>query len=174
MGNQRDHRSNKEEVSERGVEGFLSGLTGLVDKLNELAKTGKELRETGTISGGSSGVRGIYGVNVKVGLGGEEPKIEPFGNVHKDKKAGYTVTPEVLEPVTDVFEEEDYTNIVAEMPGIAAEDVRVEIEEDILTLSAERGEKKYHKEILLPRAYTKDKIRFSCNNGILDIQCLND
>ena len=46
---------------------------------------------------------------------------------------------ELREPLVDVFEEENHVLIVAEMPGIEAEDVEVEIQDDILTLSAKRG-----------------------------------
>lgn len=164
-----------EKKPEGGLEGFVGGLTGLVEKLNELAKTGKELREMGEITGGREGrgVRGIYGLNVKVGLGGEDPRIEPFGNLRKDKEKGYTVVPEVLEPVTDIFEEEGYTRVVAEMPGIAAEDVRCAIDGDILSIDAVRGEKKYHKELLLPRSGSTENMEISCKNGILELKCFH-
>lgn len=158
-----------------GLEGFVGGLTGLVEKLNELAKTGKELREMGEIHGGKDGrgLRGIYGVNVKVGLTDDDTRVEPFGNLHKDREKGYTVVPEVLEPVTDVFEEDGYTRVIAEMPGIAAEDVRCTVDGDILCIEAARGEKKYHKELLLPHSSATDKLEISCNNGILELKCFH-
>jgi HSP20 family protein len=158
------------------LEGILSGLTGLVDKLNELAKTGKELHELGDTAGGGKdkALRAVYGLKVKVGLGEEGPKVEPFGNLRGDQEHGFTVTPEVSEPIVDVFEESDHTLVVAEMPGIGLEDVSVEIADDILTLDAACGAKKYHKEILLPRTYERDRLRLSCNNGILEIKCLNE
>ena len=73
----------------------------------------------------------------------------------------------------DVFEEEDYTLIVAEMPGISEKDIKVGLRDDVLTISAKRGDKKYRKELLLPRAYTRDKMIVSCNNGMLEIKCMN-
>lgn len=168
----RDDKS-KKTLPEGGIEGFISGLTGLVEKLNDLAQTGKELRETGEFGGGR-GLRGIYGVNVKVGRNGDAPSVEPFGNLRKDQSTGYTVTPETLEPVVDLFEEEGYVRVIAEMPGIAQEDVQIKLEGDILILSAERAQKKYRKEILLPHAYARERVQFSCNNGIVDIQCHAD
>ena len=50
---------------------------------------------------------------------------------------------EVSEPVVDVFEEQDHILVVAEMPGIGAEDVRLEVKDDLLTITAEKGDKKY-------------------------------
>jgi HSP20 family protein len=83
------------------------------------------------------------------------------------------VVQEVREPVVDVFEEKRYTLVVAEIPGVTAKDVHLEVEGDLLTLYAERGDKKYRKEILLPRACSREKVTFTCNNGILEIKCKN-
>jgi len=72
----------------------------------------------------------------------------------------------------DVFEEQDHALVVAEMPGISAKDVRLEAKDDLLTISAEKRDKKYRKEILLPRSYPREKMKVSCNNGILEIKCV--
>lgn len=154
-------------------EGILGGLSDLVGKLGELAEKGNELSRTGEIQwkGKEKGLKGVYGFSVKVGLGGEEVKVEPFGNIRTDEKSGQTVVQEIIEPVVDVFEEEDHTLVVAEMPGISAEDVQIEIKDDLLTIYAERGSKKYNKEVLLPKMYQKEKMHVSCNNGILEIKC---
>ena len=151
--------------------GILSGLGGLVEKLSDLAKTGEELRRSGQFQS-PSGMKGIYGVTIRVGLGEEEPHIESFGNIRKDKKTGEATVQEIREPVVDVFDEKDHVLIVAEMPGISAEDVKIEVEDDLLTISAAKGEKKYRKEVLLPASFEKEKISLSCNNGVLEINCL--
>ncbi len=62
--------------------------------------------------------------------------------------------------------------IVAEMPGIEVEDVEIEIRDDILTLSAQKGKKKYRKEVLLPGSFAEDKIEVSCKHGIVEIKCM--
>ena len=79
---------------------------------------------------------------------------------------------EIREPAVDLFEENDYVLVVAEMPGVSAADVRLEVKEDLLTISADRGGKKYQKEVLLPGAFQREKMVVSCNNGILEIKCL--
>jgi HSP20 family protein len=78
---------------------------------------------------------------------------------------------EVRVPVVDIFEEEDHLLVMAELPGIAKEDVKIEIQEDVLLISAERGDRKYRKEVLLPREVTRAKLRVSCKNGLLEIRC---
>lgn len=109
-----------------------------------------------------------------MGLGDEGPSVEPFGNLRGDQEHGFTVTPEVSEPIVDVFDEADHTLVIAEMPGVGSEDIDVDVTDDILTIDASRDAKKYHKEILLPRAYTREDLQISCNNGILEIKCMNE
>ncbi len=155
-----------------GVGGLFKGLADLVERLGELAETGEELKRTGEIRGGGKEVKGVYGFSVKVGLGDEGVKVEPFGNIARDEQTDEAVVRETREPIVDVFEESDHILVVAEMPGIGPDDLRIEVKDDILTLSAEKGTKRYRKEILLPRAVQLDKTTISCNNGIVEVKCL--
>jgi HSP20 family protein len=149
---------------------FLGGLGTLLEKLGELAEKGEQLSKTGELRGldREGKLHGIYGLNVKVGLGGEGIKVEPFGNVRKDEQTGAPVVHEMREPMVDVFEETGHVLVVAEMPGIGEEDVRLELVDDVLTISAERGEKKYHKEVLLPQAFAQHEMTYTCRNGVLE------
>ena len=154
--------------------GILKGLGGLVEKLGELAEAGGELSKSGEIHGlgPDREAKGVYGFTVKVGLGGEGVKVEPFGNIRRDEESGRPVVQEVTEPAVDVFEESDHTLVVAEMPGVGAEDVRLEVTDDLLTITAERGKKKYRKEVLLPGSFPREKMQVSCANGVLEIRCV--
>lgn len=156
-----------------GLEGFLGGLSDLVDKLSDLAEKGEKLSRTQEFAWQKDGkdFKGICGFSVRTVLGGEEVKVEPFGNIRRDRQSGETVVQEVREPVVDVFEEEDHTLVVAEMPGIGAEDVQLEVHDDVLTIEARSGDKKYRKEVLLPCSYPRDKMTVTCNNGIVEIRC---
>ena len=58
------------------------------------------------------------------------------------------------------------------MPGISVGDVKITVEDDLLTISAERGDKKYRKEVLLPISTSQDKTQVTCNNGVVEIKCL--
>lgn len=157
-----------------GIGGILRGLGGLVEKLTELAEAGSELSRRGEIrgSGPAQEVKGIYGFTVKVGIGGEGVKVEPFGNIRRDEESGRPVVEEMREPAVDVFEESDHTLVVAEMPGIGAEDVRLEVNGDLLTIAAERGDKKYRKEVLLPGSFPREKMHVSCVNGVVEVRCV--
>ncbi len=152
--------------------GVFKGLADLIEKLGDLAEKGEKLKKSTEFR--HQDLKGVYGFSVKVGLGdkGERGvKVEPFGNVRKDEASGETVVQEIREPVVDVFEEKDHVLVVAEMPGISTKDVRLEVKDDLLTIYAEKKDKKYRKEILLPRAYPREKMKVSCNNGILEIKC---
>jgi HSP20 family protein len=158
-----------------GINGILKGVSDLVEKLGELADKGDQLSRTGEINwkAGEKDLKGIYGFSVKVGMGGDrEVKVEPFGNIRRDKETGESEVQEIREPIVDVFEEEDHILVVAELPGIAVGDVRLEVKDDLLTLRAEKGEKKYRKEILLPGSFPKEKMAVTSNNGIVEIRCI--
>ena len=151
--------------------GILGSLATLLEKLGDLAETGQEMRRSGEFetTAGSKPVRGVYGFTIKTGTGNDGIKVEPFGNVHKDNQSGKTVVDEVHEPMVGLFEEQDHLLVVVEMPGIGAEDLKLELEDDILTINAAHGSKKYHKEILLPATFSTENMTHSCRNGVLEI-----
>jgi HSP20 family protein len=153
-----------------GLGGILKGLGDLVEKLGDLEKQG-EISKTGSINGPGEQLRGIYGFTVKVGLGDQGPRIEPFGNIRRDADSGRTEVQEVREPMVDVFEEEDHLLVLAELPGVGKDDIKVDVKDDVLTITAERGDKKYRKEVLLPYCVPKSKMQVTCNNGVLEIKC---
>ena len=156
------------------VRAMMRGLGEIMDRLGQLAEGG------GEVSGGSKdskssqgsadkGINGVYGFSIKIGGGGDGVRIQPFGNLRKDKKTGEAAVHEVREPATDVFEETDGIRVVAELPGVSAADVHIEVAEDVLTLSAAAGDKRYRKEILLARPFTRDQATVTCNNGVVEI-----
>ena len=153
-----------------GLGGLFEGLGTFLEKLGELAEKGEELRESGEIHDPKGKVRGVYGFSIRTGLGGEGVKVEPFGNVHKDKQTGKTVVSEVREPMVDIFDEQDHLLVVAEMAGVGAEEVKLELQDDVLTIVAEGGEKKYRKEMLLPASFSADKMSHTCRNGVLEVR----
>lgn len=160
--------------TENNLGGLFGGLGDLIEKLTELAEKGEELKKTQEFSTDLNGkeMKGVYGFNVRFGIGKDKKsdfKVEPFGNIKADKKKGVSVE-EIREPMVDVIEEDDHFLILAEMPGIAADDVKIEINDDIVELSAENGERKYRKEILLTVA-CENRAQVNCNNGVVEIRC---
>ncbi len=157
---------------ELGLGGILKGLGDLVEKLSDLEKNGEQLSQTGDIFGSNKEVKGMYGFTVKVGLGDDKPRVEPFGNIRKDRKSGHTVVQEAREPVVDVFEEDDHVLVVAEMPGVSVEDLKITVNDDLLTITATRGDRKYSKEVQLPAKFSQEKTHVISHNGVVEIKCM--
>jgi len=153
-----------------GLNGFLEGLSTFIEKLERLAEKGEALRESGEIRGRDGNLKGVYGFSIKVGLGQKDLQVEPFGNVREDKQTGMPVVTEEREPMVDVMDEENHVLVIAEMPGVSEEDVKLEIHADVLTVTAERGEKKYRKEVLLPRSFSTEQMAYTCRNGLLEVK----
>jgi HSP20 family protein len=170
-GNGRD-REGKADVGFQ-LGGVLGKFGDVLEKLADLAERGQELSQSGDLKFDPQGkVRGVYGFSVKTAMGNrgeQEIKVEPFGNIRREP-SGKTVVEDVREPLVDVHEEDEYVLILAEIPGVSRKDVKLDLADDRLTISARRGEKRYHKEVALPGRYTPKDMRWDCANGILRIQ----
>jgi HSP20 family protein len=125
-----------------------------------------EVTRTGEVQGPGR-TRAMYGFTVKIGAGGV-PRVESFGNV-RDTEMG-AVVEEVREPVVDVFDEGNEVVVIAEIPGVEESDVHVDIQEDILLISASHQDRKYSKEVLLPCAVLAETMKSSYRNGVLEIR----
>ena len=149
--------------------GLFKGIENLVDLAAKLKQANGEIKKEGEIDLGSlkEGMKGVFGFSVKTAAGGESI-VESFGNVKKTSQ-GPTVEEE-REPMTDVFDEGDEVRIYAEMPGVNEKDIQLDLKEDILDISARTGDRKYHKEVLLPAKVRADTITSAYNNGILEIK----
>jgi len=156
------------------VESMLRGLGDLVEKLGALAEKGEQLKRSGVFdidTSSGKNAKAVYGFSVKMGLSDDqEAQIQPFGNVHRDEQTGETTVHEVSEPLVDIIQENDHLLVLVEMPGVADEDVKLELNGDILLLHAERASKKYHKEIVLPHSFAAEAMSHSCHNGILEVK----
>jgi HSP20 family protein len=143
--------------------GLFKGLGNLIDLAAKLQEEGVEKR--GEIRGLPKGARGVYGFSVRTLAG--KPVIESFGNIRETSKG--PVVEEVREPMVDVFDEKDHILVIAELPGVAESEIKVEVAGDILNLTAADKDRKYAREILLPGKVKPESIKTSYNNGILEI-----
>jgi len=143
--------------------GLFKGLGNLLDLASKLSEEGVEKR--GEIKGLPKGARGVYGLSIRTLAG--KPVIESFGNIRETAKG--PVVEEVREPIIDIFDEEDHVLVIAELPGVSEEEIKIEIAGDILRLTASDKDRKYSKEILLPGKVKPESMRTSYKNGILEI-----
>lgn len=151
------------------VGGLFKTLGSFLELVAEMMERGEEeFHREGEISIPSAkGVRAVYGFSVKLGAGGK-PAVETFGNVPKMTATG-PVIEKSREPLVDVFDEDDSLHVVAELPGVNESDLKIEVKDDILLVSAETGDRKYHKEILLPAPVLTGQMQSSFKNGILEL-----
>jgi len=152
-----------------GLGGLLDGIGNLVDLAAKLKEAGGEINKEGEIdlSNLKKGMKGVFGVSIKTAVGGK-PVVESFGNVKKTPQG--PKVEEEREPLTDIFDENEEIRIYAEMPGVNEADIKLDLKEDILDISAQTGDRKYHKEVLLPAKVQAETIVSSYNNGILEIK----
>jgi len=146
-----------------GFGGLLKGLGDFVDTVSKMAEEGKsEFEKVGEISfDKEKKLKGMYGVSVRIG-GAGVPIVDKFGTMPET---------DVREPMVDVFDEKDMVRVIAELPGVEESDVTAELEGNILKIRAERGDRKYEKDIELPAAVTvKGEIKSRYKNGILEIE----
>jgi HSP20 family protein len=152
-----------------GFGGLFKGLGDFIDLLGDMIETGEEeVTRSGEfrVKGLGDKGRGVYGFSVRTGIGGI-PRVERFGNIRTTEEG--PVVAEVREPLVDVFDEEQEIVIVAELPGVGEEEVRIEIQDDILSLET-TGERKYAKEILLPEPVDAATLQKAYKNGILELR----
>ena len=156
-------------IGKLSLGGLFEGIEKLVDLAADVKKAGGEIKEEGKIdlSHLKKGMKGVFGFSVKTATGGK-PVVEPFGNIKKTP-AG-PIVDEEREPITDIFDEKEEIKIYAEMPGVNAEDIKLDLKDDILDISALAGDRKYHKELLLPAKAKSETLISSYKNGVLEIK----
>ena len=151
-----------------GLGGLFKGIGNFIDLLSEMVEEGEEeVSRTGEFKvKGLDQARGVYGFSVRMGLGGT-PTVEHFGNIRATDEG--PVVAEEREPLVDVFDEGELILVVAELPGVDKDDIQIEVQDDILSLSA-TGERKYAKELLLPSLVDADTMETTYHNGILEVR----
>jgi len=109
----------------------------------------------------------VYGYSIKIGPEGK-PEIHEFGNV-KPSRFGPQVKEE-REPLVDTVESNGEIHVVAELPGVEKEDIKLHGTEDTLTITVDTPQRKYHKEIPLPAKVNVKEAKTQYKNGVLEVK----
>jgi HSP20 family molecular chaperone IbpA len=152
----------KESIVENTVNDLMPGMGNLVKNLrktspelnSKIEETEAEIRKR-LEEGYSPEPKVTYGVKVRTLSHDNRPE--------KEKRPEN----ETIEPLTDVFDEDSRLRIVAEMPGIPEEKIKITHRGSKLSIFASDAGKKYKKEIAVPWKGTIVKKRYQ--NGILEI-----
>ena len=122
---------------------------------------GSVVRETSPI---------VYGYSVKIGPDGK-PVVRKFGNIDAfpNVLGGGLTVKEEREPLVDVIKGPDDLRVVAEVPGVNKEDLRLTADENMLTIESITGQPRYHKKVELPEMVDPKTAKSIYKNGILEV-----
>jgi HSP20 family protein len=146
---------------------FLSDFPFPEIDLKELDKLPKRKLSDGTEVTGPF----VWGWSMNIGPDGK-PEISEFGNLPKEtdqSEPGSLLErlSETREPLTDLVETENEVIIVAEIPGIEKDEIKIDSTENELEITA--GDK-FHKKIKLSSVTIPEQAKASYKNGILEIK----
>ncbi|HJS68192.1 MAG TPA: archaeal heat shock protein Hsp20 [Nitrososphaera sp.] len=122
---------------------------------------GSVVREMGPI---------VYGYSVKIGPDGK-PEVRKFGNINSfpNLLGGGVAVKEEREPLVDVIKGKDELRVVAEVPGVSKENLRVTADERSVTIESMTGQPRYHKRVELPEVVEPQTAKSTYKNGILEV-----
>ena len=143
--------------------GLFKGMGNLIDLVSRLSE--QDIHKEGEIAGLPKGAKGIYGLSVRSLAG--KPVVETFGNLKETVRG--PVVEEVREPMVDVFDEGDGILVIAELPGVSEDNIKIEVVGDILKIDSSGTDRKYAKELLLPHKVKSESLKSAYKNGILEI-----
>src|SRR5215217_449140 len=112
----------------------------------------------------------VYGYSVKIGSDGK-PVVRKFGNIDAFPNilGGNLTVKEEREPLVDIIKSPDELRVVAEVPGVNKEDLRLRADENSLTIESVTGQPRYHKRVELPETVDSTSAKSSYKNGILEV-----
>ena len=73
-------------------------------------------------------------------------------------------------PLIDIFQENNYITIVAEIAGFNKETLKINVKDQKLTLSAKSKDRRYYKSLNLPKVVIPDVMYTKFKNGVLEIK----
>ncbi|MEM4699679.1 MAG: archaeal heat shock protein Hsp20 [Candidatus Nezhaarchaeales archaeon] len=109
----------------------------------------------------------VYGYVATIGPDGK-PRISEFGNF-KPGPAGAPRPTGEREPLVDVIPSDRAVQVVAEIPGVEKDDIKLEATEDELVIEAESERYKYRKVLKLPFKVDPKQARATYKNGVLEV-----
>lgn len=161
--------SRDQEKKRPSLRELLSELGGTLESFAEVIESGgHEIRRRGEIKnfGGIKGANLTYAFSLKT-LAGDKITVKEFKNTYGHL---YKPPPGETEPLTDVLDGGAHLIIVAELPGVKEDDIKLSVEGGVLTISADTPTMKYRREVLLPSPVKTDLIETSYKSGVLEVK----
>lgn len=157
-----------------GAAGFAKIARGLSDLFNvlgdfdQLPRRGRHEKD-GRVMEYSFGTRTLG----EAASGAHEkrmPEEEPAHREAPPRRAAKKSGLEVLEPVTDTFDEPEEIVFLFELPGVEQKNIRCILDGDILLLEAKTDDRLYRKETLIEDKLAAGSPRLNLRNGVLEVR----
>jgi HSP20 family protein len=111
----------------------------------------------------------VYWYSVKIGPDGK-PVIREFGNMKPGIEEERPLSlHERREPLVDVIEDDDSIKVLAELPGVEKQDIKLHATTYGITIDVENAERKYFKELTFPVDIDRSTAKSTYRNGVLEI-----
>ncbi|MDI9620051.1 MAG: Hsp20/alpha crystallin family protein [Candidatus Nezhaarchaeota archaeon] len=110
----------------------------------------------------------FYGFSITIGPDGR-PVVQEFGNV-KPSRWGIEKS-EVRKPYveTHLDSKAGELKLVAELPGVDKNAIKINATEDSVTIQAEQEDRKYNAEVKLPAKVDPTSAKANYRNGVLEV-----
>jgi HSP20 family protein len=104
---------------------------------------------------------------MKIGPDGK-PEIQEFGNLKKNQK-GLPQVKEEREPLVDIVDTVSEIRVVAELPGVEKNDIKLHGTEKSLTIAVDTEQNKYYKNVALTAKVKVKEATSTYKNGVLEV-----
>ena len=108
----------------------------------------------------------FYGYTMTVGPDGK-PSVQEYENVKPDRLHISDTREAIVDTIVD--EKEKVVKLIAEMPGVEKTDVKILVDKNVVDITAEHGEKKYHCKVPLQHKVDENSAKATYKNGILQL-----
>jgi len=154
------------------VGGIFDGVANLIGRLGELAEKGEMLRKQGEFGDQSKDAVGSYDFSVRVGSASpptrNSPQVKPVNT--PQKPTGPRKSEIVREAHVDILEEGRQIVLIAEMPGVATEDIKVEVNGHELFFTGASRSIRFENKVELKQEIKQENIQVEANNGLMEIR----
>ncbi len=143
-------------------------------EFGELSKNApKDLVQERTLPDGTKVKRWgpfVYGYSVTVGPD-RKPQVREFGNIKPETRMGrpQVNVREQREPLVDVLETDGEVKVIAELPGVEKENIKLHGTEKTFTISVDTPQRKYYKEVATPTEIDPKQAKSAYRNGVLEV-----
>ena len=161
-------RAGAEPSGSAELDGLFSRLGKVLNAAADLVhkSDGGEFSRVGSI-GNSSGMRGMYGLSVRVAPA-RRPAFRKPAKVREQPAAWFEDDPR--DPAVDFYDEGDHYVVVAQFLGAEGSSVQWHVNGRLLRIEAVADDRHYCKELELPSLVDQQTGTATCTNGILELQ----